>query len=100
MIFSRCGIFVEARNHPNFVFSLTKLIIITEILKTDSLPEKTELVDGVIGFNWHISTKYYTADVLLCATRERTIGDREFADAVEAFVVCFDADQVCSLTHM
>ena len=54
-------------------------------------------MDGVIGFDWHIATKYYTADILLCATRERTIGDREFANAVEAFVVCFDADQVSML---
>ena len=72
--------------------------VITEIFKSGSLPEKTDLVEGVTGFDWHISTKYYTADVLLCATGERTIGDRAFAEAVEAFVVCFDADQVCFFT--
>ena len=68
----------------------------SDILKTDTLPDVKEVIESIQGYDWHISTKYYTADVLLCTAKERTIGDRSFAESVEAFIAYFTADQVSS----
>ena len=67
---------------------------ISDILKTDTLPDGKALIESIQGFDWHISTKYYTADVILCSTSERTIGDQDFAESVEAFIAFFNPSQV------
>ena len=52
------------------------------------------MVESVMSYDWHIDTKYYTADVQLCTTNARTIGDENFADSVQAFVAYFDSQEV------
>ncbi|XP_053405580.1 alpha- and gamma-adaptin-binding protein p34-like isoform X2 [Mercenaria mercenaria] len=63
------------------------------ILKVESLPEGNKVIENIVSYDWRIDTKYYTADVRLCLTKERTIGDEEFAESVQAFVVHFDAEK-------
>ena len=70
------------------------LICDSGILSLDVLPPSAHVVEGVYSYPWHIETKYYTADVLLCTTDNRTIGDQLFAEAVQAFVVMFDSKEV------
>jgi len=53
------------------------------------------VIEGIYSYPWHIDTKYYTADVLLCTSDDRTIGDESFAESVQAFVVIFDSKEVC-----
>ena len=60
----------------------------------DCLPEGKKVIENVVSYDWSIDTKYYTADVHLCLTKERTIGDERFAESVHAFVVYFDAEKV------
>ncbi|CAG7819370.1 unnamed protein product [Allacma fusca] len=64
--------------------------IIKGILNKDTLPEPLELIEGVRSFPWHIVTKYYEADIHLCALDKKTIGSQEFADSVNAVIICFD----------
>ncbi len=52
------------------------------------------MTDGVVSYPWQVDTKYYTADVRLCTSEVRTIGEEEFADSVQAVVIHFDASQV------
>jgi len=73
------------------------LICGSGILSVEELPTSANVLEGVYSYPWHIDTKYYTADVLLCTTNERTIGDKSFAEAVQAFVVMFDSKEVCSI---
>ena len=61
----------------------------------EQLPASVRVLEDVHSYPWHIDTKYYTADVLLCTTNDRTIGDESFAETVQAFVVMFDSKQVC-----
>lgn len=72
-------------------------VIISEILQHETLPDSKHIIEEIIGFDWKIETKYYTADTLLCIAEKRTIGDQAFAERVQAFVVNFDADQVKSV---
>ena len=64
------------------------------ILSVEELPASVHVLEDVYSYPWHIDTKYYTADVLLCTTADRTIGDESFADAVQAFVIMFDSKKV------
>ena len=75
------------------------VIVISEILRVDTLPEGSLHVDSIRGFDWHIDTKYYTADIKLCSTKTRTIGDQDFAESMQAFVIYFDPSEVhiCNL---
>ena len=74
------------------------LICTVGILAVDQLPTCGRVLEGVCSYPWHIDNKYYTADVLLCTTDNRTIGDKAFAEAVQAFIVMFDSKQVCCYT--
>ena len=65
-----------------------------DILNVSELPEGQAVVESVMSYDWHIDTKYYTADVQLCTTNARTIGDENFADSVQAFVAYFDSQEV------
>ena len=69
------------------------------ILSVEELPASVHVLEGVYSYPWHIDTKYYTADVLLCTTDDRTIGDKSFAEAVQAFVVIFDTKEVCYIEY-
>ncbi len=60
----------------------------------EELPESEHVLERIESYNWHIDTKYYTADVRLCTTEARTIGDQNFADAVQAMVLYFDTKKV------
>jgi len=70
------------------------LICNAGILSIEELPASVHVLEDVYSYPWHIDTKYYTADVLLCTTAGRTIGDKSFAEAVQAFVIMFDSKQV------
>ncbi|WAR06292.1 AAGAB-like protein, partial [Mya arenaria] len=58
----------------------------------ETVPEEKSIVENIRGYEWNVDTKYYTAIVDLCVTEERTIGDQQFADNLQAFVVYFDAE--------
>jgi len=66
--------------------------VIKEILETQDLPEPLNNVDGVRSFRWHINTKYYEADVHVCSLDKKTIGNQEFAESVNAIILCFDSN--------
>ncbi|XP_067666807.1 alpha- and gamma-adaptin-binding protein p34-like [Haliotis asinina] len=63
------------------------------ILGTENLPTAQHVTESVKAYDWHIDTKYYTADVNLCTSLSRTIGNQEFATSVQAFIVYFDPKQ-------
>ena len=68
--------------------------VLTEILSVDELPSPTPRIESIVGYPWSVNTKYYTADIELCTTESRTIGDQQFAESVEAFIAYFDCAQV------
>ncbi|KAK7115956.1 alpha- and gamma-adaptin-binding protein p34-like [Littorina saxatilis] len=70
--------------------------IVKHILNTSELPDGHPVVESIVSYDWHIDTKYYTADVHLCTTDSRTFGDKSFAESVEAFVVYFDSNKESS----
>jgi len=74
------------------------LLCAAGILSVEQLPACGHVLEDVCSYPWHIDNKYYTADVLLCTTHNRTIGDKAFAEAVQAFIVVFDSKQVCCCT--
>ena len=69
-------------------------LYIAGILGTENLPEPLNLTEGVRSFPWHISTKYYDADIQVCALDRKTIASQAFADTVNAVVICFDTNAV------
>ena len=73
---------------------LLTIFFSADILNVSELPEEKAVVESVVSYDWHIDTKYYAADVLLCTTNARTIGDESFADSVQAFVAYFDSQEV------
>lgn len=80
-----------------FVFIIVNPWITTfpDILNVETLPQSKPEVEEIVSYGWSIETKYYTADVKLCLTKKRTIGNQDFANSVQAFVVYFDTDKVC-----
>ncbi|XP_052803443.1 alpha- and gamma-adaptin-binding protein p34-like [Mya arenaria] len=66
--------------------------LVKDILNQETVPEEKSIVENIRGYEWNVDTKYYTAIVDLCVTEERTIGDQQFADNLQAFVVYFDAE--------
>ena len=56
-------------------------------------------MEDVQAYPWNVSTKYYTAQVALCTAPSRTIGDKAFAERVEAFVVHFDSTKVLHVLY-
>lgn len=71
--------------------------IIKLILGADDLPEASPVEEGIKAYPWHIDTKYYTADIDLCAVEKKTIGSEQFAASVEALVINFDSNKNDSL---
>lgn len=70
------------------------------ILETDDLPEPLCLLEGIRSYPWHIKTKYYEADVHVCAMDQKTIGSQVFADSVNAVILCFDSASVRFVTKL
>ena len=62
-----------------------------------ALPSATPVLEQIEAYPWHIDTKYYTADIQICTTATRTIGNEEFAENVQGFVLHFDASEVSNL---
>ena len=62
----------------------------TEILDSEDLPEAVPITDGIVGYPWRVENKYYTAEVQLCSTPAKTIGNADFADRLEAIIIVFD----------
>ena len=83
----------SAYNHVAF-----PIIYISEMLEVEALPEAEHVLEKIEAYPWHVDTKYYTADVRLCTTDTRTIGDEEFANSVQALVLIFDSKKVW-ITH-
>ena len=83
----------------NYCFDIVNRFFcdVAEILGEVELPSAVNIVEDIKGFPWHVDTKYYNADIHLCITSKRTIGNKAFADSVHAFVVHFDAQEV--ITH-
>ncbi|XP_013393387.1 alpha- and gamma-adaptin-binding protein p34 [Lingula anatina] len=71
-----------------------------QILTADALPDPRQRLEGILAYPWHINTKYYTANVDICVTEKRTIGDQKFAESVEAFIVYFDSKDVGSFEQV
>jgi len=69
------------------------LFFVSEILSIDDLPPAITLLENICAYPWHVETKYYTADVSLCTSDVRTIGNVSFANCVQAFVAVFDTTQ-------
>ncbi|KAL8616662.1 hypothetical protein ACOMHN_031644 [Nucella lapillus] len=70
--------------------------IVRHILNVSSVPQGCPVVESIVSYDWHIDTKYYTANVHLCTTEQRTIGDESFAESVEAFIIYFDSQEESS----
>lgn len=73
------------------------VFVFSEILDVGHLPEGVSVIEDILSFDWKIDTKYYTADVCLCTTENKTIGNKDFADSLEAFVVYFNTKNVSSV---
>ena len=67
----------------------------SEILKVSELPPPSLTTPEIKSYEWHINTKYYSTNIHLSTTDKRTIGDKEFAESVEAFIHYFDPCVVC-----
>lgn len=67
---------------------------LSEIKNTNSLDNGINRVENIWQYDWHIDTKYYTADIQLCSTPDRTIGNEEFAELVQAVIIYFNPNQV------
>lgn len=67
---------------------------ISEIKNQNELEGGVNDLENIWHYNWHIDTKYYTADIELCHTSERTIGNTEFAELVQAVIIYFNPNQV------
>lgn len=74
--------------------AINRFIIFAAILQVNELPASICILENIFSYPWHINTKYYTADINLCITNDRTIGNREFAKSVGAIVIAFDTNQV------
>ena len=61
-----------------------------------ALPAAIPVLEQIEAYPWHIDTKYYTADIHICTTPTRTIGNEEFAEKVQGFVLHFDSSEVCN----
>ncbi|CAL1540596.1 unnamed protein product [Lymnaea stagnalis] len=60
------------------------------ILQVSELPKPKTISEDIKSYDWHFETKYYSTTVELCTTENRTIGNQEFAESVEAFIHYFD----------
>lgn len=73
--------------------------LIHQIMKSD-LPDSKLIVDKIRAYLWHVETKYYTCDIHLCMLEEKTLGNLEFADSVQAAVIYFDSKSESSFSKV
>ncbi|XP_033121837.1 alpha- and gamma-adaptin-binding protein p34-like [Anneissia japonica] len=64
--------------------------LVKQIIGTEELPDHSIVVEQIIGYPWTVDNKYYTADIQLCTTTQKTIGTAEFAESVNAVVIITD----------
>ncbi|KAK2161968.1 hypothetical protein LSH36_107g11044 [Paralvinella palmiformis] len=74
--------------------------LVKEILSIEDLPASINPLEGIRAYPWHLDTKYYTVDVALCTTDVRTIGNKDFAESVEAVLVYFDSNDKSSFSQV
>lgn len=67
-------------------------------MQVTDLPKPKVISDQILSYDWKFETKYYRTTIQLCTTDNRTIGDKDFAQSVEAFIHFFDPNIVCFLT--
>ncbi|XP_034239926.1 alpha- and gamma-adaptin-binding protein p34-like [Thrips palmi] len=67
--------------------------IVKLIVNEDEFQQSVILEEGIIAYPWHIDTKYYTADIHVCALQEKTLGSPDFANSVQAVIVYFDSSK-------
>jgi hypothetical protein len=72
--------------------------IISGIKSKNVLEDGINDLENIWRYDWHIDTKYYTADIQLCCTTGRTIGNKEFSELVQAVIIYFDPQQVATCT--
>ncbi|XP_059161529.1 alpha- and gamma-adaptin-binding protein p34-like [Physella acuta] len=66
------------------------------ILQVTDLPQPKVISDQILSYDWKFETKYYRTTIQLCTTDNRTIGDKDFAQSVEAFIHFFDPNVLTS----
>ncbi|XP_064619514.1 alpha- and gamma-adaptin-binding protein p34-like [Lineus longissimus] len=76
--------------------NLDPKVLVKGILDTEDLPDPENVLEDISSYAWHIDTKYYTADVSICTTQKKTIGDAEFASNVQAIILHFDSKEASS----
>ncbi|XP_072037897.1 alpha- and gamma-adaptin-binding protein p34-like [Amphiura filiformis] len=65
--------------------------LMKEMIGKDELPPGELITDGIVGYPWLVDNKYYTANIQLCTTPEKTIGNQQFAESLEAVIIaCSD----------
>jgi len=68
-------------------------------MQTDSpKPSSPPIEDVAAAYLWSFETKYYTCSVTVCETSKPVLGNREFADNLEAVILIFSPEQVSRLT--
>uniref|UniRef100_A0A1B6MUC4 Alpha-and gamma-adaptin-binding protein p34 n=1 Tax=Graphocephala atropunctata TaxID=36148 RepID=A0A1B6MUC4_9HEMI len=65
--------------------------IVKMILDPKNSATPSTVLEGVEAFPWHISTKYYEADVLLLTLGKKMLLPQDLARGVQATVVFFDS---------
>ncbi|KAI8480784.1 hypothetical protein Bbelb_414690 [Branchiostoma belcheri] len=70
--------------------------LVKQIIGKDDLPPGVAIVEKMTGFPWTIDNKYYTANVHICIALEKTIGNAEFAEALQAVILHFDSKEAAS----
>eukprot|EP00058_Branchiostoma_floridae_P024201 XP_002609691.1 hypothetical protein BRAFLDRAFT_83704 [Branchiostoma floridae] len=70
--------------------------LVKQIIGKDDLPPGVAIVEKMTGFPWTIDNKYYTANVHICIALEKTIGNAEFAEALQAVILHFDSKEAGS----
>ena len=80
--------------HPDRSRFSGNAFFFTELLGVDDLPAGEHVLEEVQSYPWYVDTKYYTADVALCTSGTRTIGNQDFAQSVQATILLFDSKQV------
>jgi hypothetical protein len=51
-------------------------------------------IEDVAAYPWSIKTKYYEAEINICTMNSKSLGSKDFAESVNAIIICFDSDTV------
>lgn len=69
-------------------------------LMLGELPSAINTEEGIVSYPWHITTKYYEADVLLSAMVSKSLSSQHFAESVQAIVLYFDSEKPSCLSSV